>query len=153
GRYTGVAAPRGARTALRDGPAQLADAGRDAGPAQVVELQPRQQPLPRRQVVGARRRLHPGPDRLEVVNNHDRLAQPRLQPLALAHDPQRLRARQQRAGVALGGVADVAGREQALDVTDVGVHVAREPVALGVDPRPEQLAQARDLDTDAARRA
>ena len=43
-------------------------------------------------------------------------------------------------------------REQALDAAHVGLDVAGEAVAVGVDPRAEQLAQPRDLDAHAGRR-
>jgi hypothetical protein len=47
---------------------------------------------------------------------------------------------QQRALVLLGGARDLAAPEQLLHAPDVAVDVAADPVRLGADPRPEQLA-------------
>ncbi len=76
------------------------------------------------------------------------LAQPGVQPLALALHARGLGRRQQRARVGLGRLAHRAAGEQALDPSHVGLDVAGEAVAVGVDPRAEQLAQARDLYVD-----
>ena len=63
----------------------------------------------------------------------------------------RLGLRQQRAGVGLRRLAHAAALEQALDPADVGLDVAGQPVAVGVErARAEQLAQARDLDAHAS---
>ncbi len=93
--------------------------------------------------LGERTHAHSG---VGVVGGHHRLAQPRVEVVSLARHAGRLRAGQQRACVLLGRRAHVAGRQQALDPPRVGLDVARQAVAVGVDPRPDQLAQPRDLD-------
>ena len=74
----------------------------------------RQQPLPRRRSSAPRRRLDPRPERLGVVGGHDGLAQPAVEPLALAHDAGRVGARAAAARrVGLGRLAHGARRAAA----------------------------------------
>src|SRR4051794_41220693 len=126
---------------------QFAHAGGGEGSPRVAELERAEQALPGAEVL--RRGLDVGPERLDVVGGHDRLVDPRLQPVALARDAGRLRAREQRAAVGLGRLADRARREQAVDAAHVGLDVAGEAVAVGVGPRAAELAAARGLDARA----
>jgi hypothetical protein len=125
------------------------DARGAARTARILELQAAEQALPGAQVVLAAGRLDPRPERLgssdvSTAWRSQRSSRSRSRTTPGASTPAA-------AGrVVLGRLAHVAGAEQALDAPDVGLHVAGEPVALGVDPRAEQLAQPADLDAHAA---
>ena len=77
----------------------------------------------------------------------------RIQPSSASRSrstPGRVGVRQQRARVELRRLLDRAAQQQRADAPEVGLHVAAEPVGVGLDREPDQLAQPRDLAADGA---
>src|ERR1700741_1046407 len=84
-----------ARAYLRIHGAQRPDLRRCETSATVVEVELCESALPCREVVVARGAFDPCPQRLVIFGAHDRVAQPALECLAVAHDARRLRPREQ----------------------------------------------------------
>src|ERR1039458_7744714 len=133
-----------------DAGAQLPDPGGRQAASRIMERNVGQQPLPGWKIVFATAGRQPRPQRLLIAEAHHRLAHPVLERLALMNYARSLRTRQQRPQVAKRRLPDVAAVQQTAHLGDVARDARAQPVAVGLEPFAQQLAQARDLNPDAA---